>query len=41
MASNNVVFSKDEQLEFGRISQSRSLPGGYVFRPRLIVMLCR
>jgi transposase len=33
------VLSEDRQLELSRIAQSRSLPAGYVFRARLILML--
>ena len=39
MASSGVVLSEDQQLELSRIAQSRSLPAGYVFRARLILML--
>jgi transposase len=39
MTSNDVVLSEEQQLELGRIAQSRSLPAGYVFRARLILML--
>jgi transposase len=39
MASDDLVLSKDQQLELSRIAQSRSLPAGYVFRARLILML--
>ena len=39
MLSNDVVLSEDQQLELSRIAQSRSLPAGYVFRARLILML--
>ena len=39
MPSNDVVLSEDQQLELSRIAQSRSLPAGYVFRARLILML--
>ena len=39
MASDDLVLSKDPQLELSRIAQSRSLPAGYVFRARLILML--
>jgi transposase len=34
-----VVLSEDQHLELSRIAQSRSLPAGYVFRARLILML--
>ncbi|HTF70585.1 MAG TPA: helix-turn-helix domain-containing protein [Edaphobacter sp.] len=39
MPSHDVVLSKEQQLELSRIAQSRSLPAGYVFRARLILML--
>jgi len=39
MASNDVVLSEDQQVELRRIAQSRSLPAGYVFRARLVLML--
>src|SRR5229473_3940088 len=39
MASSDIMFSGDQQLELSRIAQSRSLPAGYVFRGRLILML--
>jgi hypothetical protein len=39
MASSGVVFSKDQQLALSRSAQPRSLPTGYVFRARLILML--
>jgi transposase len=39
MSSNDVVLSEEQQLELSRIAQSRSLPAGYVFRARLILML--
>jgi hypothetical protein len=39
MSIDSVVLSEDQQLELSRIDQSRSLPAGYVFRARLIVML--
>ena len=39
MTSDSVVLSEDQHLELSRISQSRSLPAGYVFRARLILML--
>ncbi len=39
MTSDSVVISEDQHLELSRISQSRSLPAGYVFRARLILML--
>jgi hypothetical protein len=39
MSIDTVVLSEDRQLELKRIAQSRSLPTGYVFRARLILML--
>src|ERR1700748_3742141 len=39
MASGGVVLGEDQQLELSRIAQSRSLPAGYVFRARMILML--
>jgi transposase len=39
MSIDSVVLSEDQQLELSRIAQSRSLPAGYVFRARLILML--
>src|ERR1700716_2324459 len=39
MSIDCVVLGEDEQLELSRIAQSRSLPAGYVFRARLILML--
>ena len=39
MVSRGVVLSEDQQLELSRIAHSRSLPAGYVFRARLILML--
>jgi transposase len=39
MTSNDVALSEEQQLELGRIAQSRSLPTGYVFRARLLLML--
>ena len=41
MASDSVVLSEDHRLELSRISQSRSLPAGYVFRAKLILMLAQ
>ena len=34
-----MVLSEDQRLELSRIAQSRSLPAGYVFRGRLILMV--
>jgi hypothetical protein len=39
MSIDCVVLGEDQQLELSRIAQSRSLPAGYVFRARLILML--
>lgn len=39
MASDCLVLTDSQQLELSRIAQSRSLPAGYVFRARLILML--
>ena len=39
MSIDSVVLIEDRQLELNRIAQSRSLPAGYVFRARLILML--
>ena len=39
MSIDCVVLGEDQQLELSRIAQSRSLPAGYVFRSRLILML--
>jgi transposase len=39
VTSDSIVLSDSQQLELSRIVQSRSLPAGYVFRARLIVML--
>jgi hypothetical protein len=39
VTSDSVVLSDSQQLELSRITQSRSLPAGYVFRARLILML--
>jgi len=39
VTSDSVVLSEDQQLELSRIAQSRSLPAGYVFRAKLILML--
>src|ERR1700747_3002567 len=39
MSVDSVVLNEEQQLELSRISQSRSLPAGYVFRARLILML--
>jgi transposase len=39
MSIDLVVLDEDQQLELSRIAQSRSLPAGYVFRAKLILML--
>jgi transposase len=39
MSIDLVVLNEEQQLELSRIAQSRSLPAGYVFRARLILML--
>jgi transposase len=39
MPSNDVVLSEDQRVELSSIAQSRSLPAGYVFRARLVLML--
>ena len=39
MISDSIVLSEQQKVELGRIAQSRSLPAGYVFRARLILML--
>jgi transposase len=39
VTSDAIVLSDDQHLELSRIAQSRSLPAGYVFRARLILML--
>ncbi len=39
MPTNYVVLSEEQRLELGSIAQSRSLPAGYVFRARLILMM--
>jgi transposase len=39
MSIDSVVLNGEQQLELNRIAQSRSLPAGYVFRARLILML--
>jgi transposase len=39
MPVDSVVLNEEQQLELSRIAQSRSLPAGYVFRARLILML--
>jgi transposase len=39
VTSDSIVLTDSQQLELSRIAQSRSLPAGYVFRARLILML--
>jgi transposase len=39
MSIDLVVLDEEQRLELGRIAQSRSLPAGYVFRAKLILML--
>jgi len=39
VSNDSVVLSEAQQFELGGIAQSRSLPAGYVFRARLILML--
>ena len=39
MPVNYVVLSEEQRVELSSIAQSRSLPAGYVFRARLILML--
>ena len=39
MASDSVILTETQQGELSRIAQPRSLPAGYVFRARLILML--
>src|SRR6201990_1527592 len=39
MSIDSMVLIEDQQLELSRIAQSRSLPAGYVFRARLILLL--
>ena len=39
MARDSIVLTDSQQLELSRIAQSRSLPAGYVFRAKLILML--
>ncbi|HTF68472.1 MAG TPA: helix-turn-helix domain-containing protein [Edaphobacter sp.] len=34
-----MILTRSQQFELNRIAQSRSLPAGYVFRGRLILML--
>jgi hypothetical protein len=39
VTSDSIVLTDGQQVELGRIAQSRSLPAGYVFRARMILML--
>jgi transposase len=39
MPSKDVVLREEQRVELSSIAQSRSLPAGYVFRARLILML--
>jgi hypothetical protein len=39
VTTDSVLLRKDQRLELSCIAQSRSLPAGYVFRARLILML--
>ena len=39
MASDSLVLTGSQQIELSRIARSRSLPAGYVFRARLVLML--
>ena len=39
MPINDVLLSEEQRVELSSIAQSRSLPAGYVFRARLILML--
>src|SRR6266571_4030861 len=39
--SNEVWLTPEQQLELSSIAQSRSLPAGYVFRAKLILMLAK
>ena len=39
MSLDSVVLNEEQQMELGHIAQSGSLPAGYVFRARLILML--
>jgi len=34
-----MVLSEEQKIELTRVAQSRSLPAGYVFRARLMLML--
>jgi len=39
VTSEAIILTGSQQVELSRIVQSRSLPAGYVFRARLILML--
>jgi len=39
--SDPIFLTGSQHEELNRIGQSRSLPAGYVFRARLILMLAR
>ncbi|HEX3375074.1 MAG TPA: IS630 family transposase [Edaphobacter sp.] len=39
MSIDLVLLNEEQQMELSRIAQSRSLPAGYVFRAKLILML--
>jgi len=39
VATDSVILTESQRGELSRIAQSRSLPAGYVFRVRLILML--
>jgi transposase len=39
MPTDDVLLTKDQRVELSQIAQSRSLPSGYVFRARLILLL--
>jgi hypothetical protein len=39
MPTNEVVLSAEQRVELSSIAQSSTLPAGYVFRARLIIML--
>ena len=41
MISDSLLLSAQQEIELSRIAQSRSLPAGYVFRARLILMLAQ
>ena len=41
MSSDPIILTDSQQVELSRIVQSRSLPAGYVFRARLILMLAK